>query len=244
MGAIIADSKWGRYKTITVFCLVYFIGLIIIFLTSLPSSLAHNLGYSGWILGATVVALGTGGIKANVSPLIADQYRRSQPFVSTNPLGQRVIVDPNITITRIYNLFYWSANIGSLSSVLTTLSERNVGFWLAFLLPSVVFLLTPIILVLSRKMYYVVPPRGSIMIEVWKCSMMVLAAGWSRRREDWWKFAKPSYYKSRLPELSMAERKRYDRITWDDTFVDEVQRTLRASQIFLFFPVSSSSVRN
>lgn len=66
MGAIIADAKWGRYKTITVFCLIYFIGLLIITATSVPSALKAGAGLPGWIVGAIVVALGTGGIKGQL----------------------------------------------------------------------------------------------------------------------------------------------------------------------------------
>ena len=63
LGAIIADSRWGRYKTITVFCFVYFLGLLIITATSTPAALKHGAGLPGWIVGAIVVAMGTGGIK-------------------------------------------------------------------------------------------------------------------------------------------------------------------------------------
>lgn len=179
IGAIIADSKWGRYKTITVFCFIYFIGLLIITLTSMPSALRAGAGFPGWIVGAIIVATGTGGIKANVSPLVADQYRKSRMFIRTLPSGERVIVDPNVTITRIYNIFYWCINVGSLSAIATTESERHVGFWLAYLLPTVVFLGTPIVLIASRKAYYKVPPKGSIVVEVWRCWRIAMGGFWS-----------------------------------------------------------------
>ena len=62
-GAVIADAKWGRYKTITVFCAIYFIGLVIITVTSFPNSLKSGMGLPGWITGVFIVAIGTGGIK-------------------------------------------------------------------------------------------------------------------------------------------------------------------------------------
>lgn len=200
-GGIIADARWGRYKTISVFCAVYILGLLIIFLTSLPSALRHGAGFPGWIIGAIVVAIGTGGIKSNVSPLVADQYRKSRMFIKVLPSGERVIVDPNVTITRIYNLFYWCINVGSLSSIATTELEHNVGFWAAFLLPTVVFFGTPIVLIGARRTYHKVPPRGSVVAETFRVARIALRGFWTSpikyvresRSTGLWNRAKPSY---------------------------------------------------
>lgn len=48
-GAIIADQYLGKYLAIVVFCIVYIIGLLILFLTSLPVSLSHGAGLGGFI---------------------------------------------------------------------------------------------------------------------------------------------------------------------------------------------------
>lgn len=45
---------------------------------------------------------GTGGFKANISPLVAEQYRGHRCFITTTKSGERVIVDPSLTISRIY----------------------------------------------------------------------------------------------------------------------------------------------
>ena len=63
VSGIIADAKWGRYKTIAVSCVVYFVGLVIVTATSTPSALKHGAGLPGWIVGAVIVAMGSGGIK-------------------------------------------------------------------------------------------------------------------------------------------------------------------------------------
>jgi POT family proton-dependent oligopeptide transporter len=55
------------------------------------------------------IGLGTGGIKANVTPLCAEQYRNSQPVLKTLKSGERVIVDPELTIQR---LFMWYVVVG------------------------------------------------------------------------------------------------------------------------------------
>lgn len=99
LGAIIADQYLGRYNTILIFCGVYIIGLIILTTTSIPGALANGAGMGGYITAIIVIGLGTGGIKSNVAPLIADQYKRRQMAIGTDPkTGERVIVDPAITI--------------------------------------------------------------------------------------------------------------------------------------------------
>ena len=54
----------------------------------------------GLITAMIVIGLGTGGIKSNVSPLIAEQYQQTKPVVRTLKSGERVIVDPAVTIQR------------------------------------------------------------------------------------------------------------------------------------------------
>jgi proton-dependent oligopeptide transporter, POT family len=49
--------------------------------------------------------------------------------------GEKVIVDPEMTIQRISLWFYWSVNMGAFFGVPTTYAARLVGYWLAFLLP-------------------------------------------------------------------------------------------------------------
>jgi POT family proton-dependent oligopeptide transporter len=54
-----------------------------------------------------VIGFGTGGIKSNVAPLIADQYTRHRMAIKIDKQGNRVILDPAFTIQRIYMMFYW-----------------------------------------------------------------------------------------------------------------------------------------
>lgn len=88
LGAIIADQYLGKYNTILIFCVVYIIGLMILTFTSLPVALEHGSGLGGFITAIVVIGLGTGGIKSNVAPLIADQYRRRQMAIGTYILAQ------------------------------------------------------------------------------------------------------------------------------------------------------------
>jgi proton-dependent oligopeptide transporter, POT family len=100
-GGLIADQYLGKYKTIVAFAGVYMVGLLILVCTSIPSSLAAGAGTGGYIASILLTGIGTGGIKANVAPLIAEQYTRRTMEVAVTKKGERVVIDPYVTIQRI-----------------------------------------------------------------------------------------------------------------------------------------------
>ncbi|KAL1957957.1 hypothetical protein VTO42DRAFT_5349 [Malbranchea cinnamomea] len=216
-GAIVADQYLGKYKTIVWFCLVYLIGILVLLLTSLEVSLEHGAGLGGFIAAIIIIGIGTGGIKSNVAPLIAEQYKREKPVITTTKSGERVVIDPAITIERIYMIFYGCINVGSLSLLATPYMERNIGFWSAYLLCFCVFVVGTLILLLGRKSYVVHPPKGSIITDAFKAiGIMIL-----NRNMD---AAKPSNQPGR-------------NIPWNDHFIEELKRALVACKVFAFFPV-------
>lgn len=190
--------------------------------TSIPSALSSDAGLGGLITSMIIIGVGTGGIKSNISIWLAEQIKTDTMYVRVNKKGEREIVDPNITVQRIFSWFYFTINCGSLASLATTTSERKVGFWLAYALPTIVFCFIPVLLVFMYSRLKHVPPRGSVLIEAFK----VCKAAWNNWRWNW-NLAKPDVY----------EQKYSIKPTWDGAFVDEVQRGLKASLIFLFFPL-------
>lgn len=222
LGAIIADQYLGKYNTIVIFCMVYIVGLLILTLTSIPTALDHGAGLGGFIAAIIVIGLGTGGIKSNVAPLIADQYKRRQMVIGhDDKTGERVIIDPAITIQRIYMVFYWCINVGSLSLLATPYMERDTDFWSAYLLCLCIFFVGTLVLVLGRKVYVVRPPQGSIITNAFRVIGIMI----KNRKMD---SAKSSYQAA----LGQATTNR-----WDDHFVDEVKRALVACQVFCFYPI-------
>ncbi|CZR69416.1 probable peptide transporter PTR2-A [Phialocephala subalpina] len=222
LGAIVADQYLGKYKTIVVFAGVYMVGLLILLLTSLPVSLQNGAGMGGLIAAILIIGIGTGGIKANVSPLIADQYTRKRMAVKTLPkTGERVIIDPAVTIQRIYLIFYVCINIGALSLLATPYMERDIGFWSAYLLCLCMFVVGFVTLVLGRKIYIVRPPQGSIITDAFKAIGIMI----KHRNMD---APKPSY---------QEEFGRKHATPWDDLFIDELKRALQACKVFVFYPI-------
>lgn len=83
IGAIVADQYLGKFKAILVASSIYIIGLIIIVATSKPTAIQEGAGFGGLIAAMITIGLGTGGIKANVTPLCAEQYQNARPIVKT-----------------------------------------------------------------------------------------------------------------------------------------------------------------
>lgn len=84
IGAILADQLWGKYKTIIVSCIVYMIGLVVLLVTSIPPAIDKDIAFPGLIIAMVIIGFGTGGVKSNVSPLMAEQYTRTKPIITGN----------------------------------------------------------------------------------------------------------------------------------------------------------------
>ncbi|KZZ93875.1 Oligopeptide transporter [Moelleriella libera RCEF 2490] len=221
LGAIISDQYLGKYKTIVVFAGVYWVGLAILWTSSLPVAIENGAGVGGYVTALVVIGFGTGGIKSNIAPLIADQYQRRSMAIRTEKSGERVIIDPAITYQRIYMVFYWCINVGALSLMATPFMELYEGFWTAFLMCFCMFNVGIAILVLRRKSYVVRPPQGQIITDAFKAIGMMIGA----RKLD---AAKPSW---------RAQNGKTGHVPWDDHFVDELKRALMACKVFVFYPV-------
>jgi POT family proton-dependent oligopeptide transporter len=236
-GAYIADTYWGRYKTICWSVVIAMLGHIIMIISSIPGIIGSRASLGVFILSMVITSTGTGGFKSNVSPLVAEQYRITKCYVTTTRSGERVIVDPAITTTRIYMYFYLFINIGALiGQVGMVYAEKYVGFWLAYTLPTVVFCISPLVLWYGRSRYRTSPPQGSVLpaaLRIWRYAQR---GRWSwnpyktiknLKSDDFWESAKPS--------KQVGEKPRW--MTFDDQWVDEVRRGFKACGVFVWFPL-------
>lgn len=135
IGAIVADQYLGKFKAILLAGAIYTGGLIILVATSTHAGITSGAGLGGLIAAMVTIGLGTGGIKANVTPMCAEQYENSRPLLKTLKSGEQVIVDPELTVGRLFMWFYWVVNIGALSPLITVTVEAHHSFWLAYLIP-------------------------------------------------------------------------------------------------------------
>ncbi|KAF8504545.1 peptide transporter PTR2A [Russula emetica] len=214
LGAYIADEKWGRYKTISASVFIALVGHIILIVSSIPP------------------------VIANISPLVAEQQRNNRPFISQTKSGERVVVDPTLTISRIYMYFYFFTNVGAMvGQISMTYAEKYDGYYLAFALPTIVFLLCPIVLFFGRNMYHRSPPQGSVLAKAIKLWGYAARGKWALnpvhlyknlKGDDFWEAAKPS----NIPD---SQRPKW--MTFDDKWVEEVRRGFKACSVFMWYPI-------
>lgn len=180
-GAFLADQYWGRFRTIFISIAVALVGHSILIISAIPSVISSPGGsIACFSIGLVIMGMGTGGFKSNISPLIAEQYREEKPVIKVLPSGERVIVDPAATVARIYLYFYLMVNTGSLIGQISMVyAERYVGFWLSYLLPTLMFCICPIVLFFCRKHYYLVPPTGSVYSQAFRLWRLAMKGRWS-----------------------------------------------------------------
>ncbi|KAK7203538.1 putative MFS peptide transporter [Myxozyma melibiosi] len=220
VGAVVADQYLGKFKTISIFAGIYAVGLAIIFGTSFPAAIDAGASLGGLVTAMIVIGLGTGGIKSNVSPLIAEQYTNTKKYIKELKSGERVIVDPAVTIQSLFMIFYLCINVGSLSAIATTELELNVGFWAAYLLPFLFFFVGIFCLIAGHKVYVKKPPTGSVIPHAFR---LVVIGAVNRNLN----YARPSV----RAELGLSA------VPWTNHFVDEVSRALVACRVFVFYPI-------
>jgi proton-dependent oligopeptide transporter, POT family len=241
-GAYVADTRWGRFKTICISVGVALFGHVLLTLSAIPGIIEHPHGALAlFVIAIIIMGVGTGGFKANISPLVAEQYRKTHQFIGTLKSGERVIVDPMLTTGRIYMYFYLFINIGALiGQIGMTYSEKYVGFWLAYLLPTLVFCLCPIVLFAGRNRYQRSPPTGSVFATALRLLRYAARGRWTwnpvttfrnMRADDFYESAKPS----RVAAANGGEKPRW--MTFDDQWVDEVRRGFKACVVFTWFPI-------
>ncbi|KAJ7500067.1 POT family-domain-containing protein [Mycena latifolia] len=238
-GAYLADVHLGRFNTVILGVGVALVGHIVLIVSAVPGVIEHASGsFAAFLVALVIMGIGTGLFKANISPLVAEQYKRTKLFVVTTPKGERVIVDPTLTIARVYMYFYLFINVGALVGQITmAYSEKYVGFYLAYTLPTAVFLLCPIVLIAGRNRYVRSPPTGSVMALFLKAFGFASKGKWSLNpvatfrgltAPDFWDAAKPS---------NVPAGARPGWMTFDDQWIDELKRGIKACWVFFWFPL-------
>lgn len=76
VGAYMADTYWGRFKTIQYACFVAIVGHIVLVISAIPPVVVHpNGAIACFSIGIVIMGVGVGGFKSNISPLIAEQCK-------------------------------------------------------------------------------------------------------------------------------------------------------------------------
>ncbi|GIJ88176.1 hypothetical protein Asppvi_007094 [Aspergillus pseudoviridinutans] len=219
--AVVADTWLGRYRTILVSALIQLCGSAILFATSFPRAVQAGAAESGFATAIMLIALGSGGVRSSVAPFIAEQYTETTPKVKTLKSGRKVITDRELTIQYIYNVYYWMVNVGGLSALITTVLEKYVGYWVAYLVPLCMMALSIVPLLAWRHTFVRRPASGSVLPQAGRAMVYGIREGFQMDE------AKPQ----------KQQEKHQRQVPWTDTFIDELKSGLLACRVFLLFPI-------
>src|SRR4051812_21247882 len=140
-GAILADAFLGKYRTILILSIVYCLGHL---------ALALDSTRTGLLVGLTLIAIGSGGIKPCVSANVGDQFGTSNKHL----------------VERVFGWFYFSINFGSFfSTLLIPYLLTKVGPHIAFGVPGILMFVATVIFWLGRHRYSHIPPAGTQFIK-------------------------------------------------------------------------------
>ncbi|KAJ4312040.1 peptide transporter ptr2 [Neodidymelliopsis sp. IMI 364377] len=226
-GAWLADAKTGRFKGIVLGSLIGGLAHIIMIGGAAPTVLKAGNGVAPFLISFLLLAVGAGVFKPLVAPILLDQYEHQKPYTKTLKSGEKVIVDPETTIQRILLIFYGFINVGAFFAIATTYAEKYLGFWIAFLLPGIVYFLLPLLLIFMNRRLVKKPAVGSELAQFFK---IIGTAIKGNKGKLWGK----GYWDAARPSTLAAKG---HTVTWTDKSVDDVYRTLEACQIFLYYPL-------
>uniref|UniRef100_A0A668A0S5 Solute carrier family 15 member 1 n=1 Tax=Myripristis murdjan TaxID=586833 RepID=A0A668A0S5_9TELE len=212
LGAIVADSWLGKFKTIIYLSIVYAIGQIVMAVSAIhditdtdrngtPDNMVFHVALS--MIGLFLIAVGTGGIKPCVSAFGGDQFDASQD-------KQR---------STFFSVFYLCINAGSLLSTIITpiLRAQDCGihssqkcYPLAFGVPAALMVVALVVFILGSGMYYKAEPQGNIMLDVCKCIGFAIKNRFKHRskrypkRQHWMDWAEGKYDKLLIAQIKMV----------------------------------------
>uniref|UniRef100_A0A670K7Y1 Solute carrier family 15 member 2 n=1 Tax=Podarcis muralis TaxID=64176 RepID=A0A670K7Y1_PODMU len=194
IGALMADSWLGKYKTIIYLSIVYVIGHVIKSVGAIPSVGNQIVHVVLSMTGLTLIALGTGGIKPCVAAFGGDQFEEEHVRV-------------------LFLLSMWFLN-GVLFLLLLGDVECFGGdcYALAFGVPAALMVIALIVFIAGNGMYKKTPPEGNILLEICKCIGFAVTNRIKNRsrhipkREHWLDWASEKYSNQLITEVKMVTR--------------------------------------
>lgn len=238
-GAYVADTYLGRYKTICYALAIAIVGHIILVMSAIPPVIVHQKNsFATFIIGLIIMGVGTGTFKPNISPMIAEQLKVTKMTCKVLPSGERVIVDPTVTQSRVYHYFYLFINIGALvGQVGMVYAEKYVGFYLAYLLPTILLCICPAVVWYCRDKYVRSPPEGSVLGKAVGLFFLANKGRWSINPVKTYHNFHDGTFWEKVKPSAIAPERRPKWMTFDDQWVDEVARGFAACSVFCWIPL-------
>ncbi|XP_025417485.1 peptide transporter family 1-like isoform X2 [Sipha flava] len=201
LGAIIADSYWGKFKTIVRLSMVYAVGNVVLTGASMADMFTLDVQKIIALLGLFLICVGTGGIKPCVLAFGGDQFQLPQ---------QQTQFQHYVTHFMI------AINVGALiSSFLTPELRhsvhcfgRNSCFPLAFGVPAVLMFTAIAVFFAGKNMYVKKKPGHNVIVRTFGCLFYALKTKLkstsSCHHTHWLDHAKTAYTEDEISDTRAA----------------------------------------
>ncbi|CAI6368024.1 unnamed protein product [Macrosiphum euphorbiae] len=161
-GAILADSYWGKFKTIIRLSIVYALGNVILTGASMANSFSLDSQRFISIVGLICIAIGTGGIKPCCYTFGGEQFQ---------------LPEQQDQLSQFFSRFLTSIYIGSLISTFLAPELRKSAqcfgrdscFPLSFGLSSLLMITAIVVFILGRKLYVKRKPEKHVIFKTFGC---------------------------------------------------------------------------
>ncbi|KAF4526610.1 hypothetical protein B566_EDAN006426 [Ephemera danica] len=190
LGAMIADSWLGKFKTILYLSMVYATGSVLLSLAAMPGVLPPE---AFTIIGLLLIGFGTGGIKPCVSSFGGEQF---------------VVPEQDRQLQQFFSVFYFAINFGSLISTFTTpILREDVQcfdadcYSLAFGVPAMLMVISIIIFASGYPLYKIKKPEGNVVL-LHGLNKKIKSKG--EKKEHWLDFAEEKYGKKLVSDVKSA----------------------------------------
>uniref|UniRef100_A0A8C1HK08 Solute carrier family 15 member 2 n=1 Tax=Cyprinus carpio carpio TaxID=630221 RepID=A0A8C1HK08_CYPCA len=202
LGAVIADSWLGKFRTVIYLSIVYVIGHVVKSVGAIPDVGDSTVHVVLSMLGLVLIAFGTGGIKPCVAAFGGDQFDEEH-------VKER---------RKFFSIFYMSINAGSvLSTIITPILRGDVKcfggdcYALAFGVPAALMVIALVVFIAGSGLYKKSPPEGNVLVRVCKCIGFAIRNRWnnskkSPKRSHWLDWAEEKYPKRLIQEIKMVFR--------------------------------------
>ncbi|XP_024944232.1 solute carrier family 15 member 1 isoform X3 [Cephus cinctus] len=195
LGAMLADSLLGKFKTIFYVSMIYAVGQLLLSASAAPPLGLPTAEIS--FVGLLLIALGTGGIKPCVSAFGGDQF---------------ILPQQERYLSVFFSVFYFAINSGSLiSTFVTPILRSDVScfgektcYSLAFFVPAILMIFSIIIFRIGKNLYIIKDPEGNILFEVSKCIWHAISKKCCSKkvhREHWLDHADDKYDKKLIEDI-------------------------------------------
>ncbi|KAK1355220.1 putative Peptide transporter [Heracleum sosnowskyi] len=147
LGAFVADSYLGRFRTILFSSIIYLLGLVLLTISVSAISLVHRKPV--FFLALYMISVGEGGHKPCVQTFAADQFDESDP-------------EDKLAKSSFFNWYYLGVALGATAGlVFVVYAQDYIGWAIGFGMPLVAIAGSLLIFLIGQKTYRRAVPIGS-----------------------------------------------------------------------------------